>query len=47
MDAIRYGMNNLTSMGILSANINQFKRWIYSPREGYLSNGSATTTSKD
>lgn len=26
MDAIRYGMNNLTSMGILSANINQFKK---------------------
>lgn len=26
MDAIRYGMNNLTSMGILSSNINQFKK---------------------
>lgn len=26
MDAIRYGMNNLTSMGILSPNINQFKK---------------------
>lgn len=26
MDAIRYGMNNLTSMGILSPNISQFKK---------------------